>query len=98
MKKVFVIFVFVLMHAYCCVADRSSRIRHIVVLMMENRSFDHLLGFLKADKNPKIDGLTGNESMPRDPSDISKGSVPVSRGGYDVSPDDPKHDFNNIAS
>ena len=65
---------------------------------MENRSFDHLLGFLKADKNPKIDGLTGNESMPRDPSDISKGSVPVSRGGYDVSPDDPKHDFNNIAT
>jgi phospholipase C len=31
--------------------------------MMENRSFDHMLGALKA-KNPAIDGLTGAESNP----------------------------------
>ena len=36
-------------------------LKHIVVLMMENRSFDHMLGALKA-QNPQIDGLTGNES------------------------------------
>jgi phospholipase C len=36
-------------------------LKHIVVLMMENRSFDHMLGALKA-QNPLIDGLTGNES------------------------------------
>jgi phospholipase C len=36
-------------------------LKHIVVLMMENRSFDHMLGSLKA-QNPLIDGLTGNES------------------------------------
>ncbi|HXM23355.1 MAG TPA: alkaline phosphatase family protein [Terriglobales bacterium] len=36
-------------------------LKHIVVLMMENRSFDHMLGALKA-KDPRIDGLTGNES------------------------------------
>jgi len=36
-------------------------LKHIVVLMMENRSFDHILGGLKA-KDPRIDGLTGNES------------------------------------
>ncbi len=35
-------------------------LEHIVVLMMENRSFDHMLGSLKAD-DPRIDGLTGNE-------------------------------------
>jgi phospholipase C len=36
-------------------------LQRVVVLMMENRSFDHMLGGLKA-RNPKIDGLTGNES------------------------------------
>ena len=36
-------------------------LKHIVVLMMENRSFDHMLGALKAQNNA-IDGLTGTES------------------------------------
>lgn len=35
-------------------------LKHIVVLMMENRSFDHMLGGLRA-LDPRIDGLTGNE-------------------------------------
>jgi phospholipase C len=38
-----------------------DNLKHIVVLMMENRSFDHMLGALKAD-DPRINGLTGNES------------------------------------
>jgi phospholipase C len=38
-----------------------DNLKHIVVLMMENRSFDHMLGGLKA-QDPRIDGLTGNES------------------------------------
>jgi len=38
-------------------------LKHIVVLMMENRSFDHMLGGLKK-KDPRINGLTGNESNP----------------------------------
>src|ERR1700746_1676509 len=36
-------------------------IKHLVVLMLENRSFDHMFGFLKSDDYP-IDGLTGQES------------------------------------
>ncbi|HEV2388768.1 MAG TPA: alkaline phosphatase family protein [Candidatus Acidoferrales bacterium] len=40
-----------------------NALRHIVVLMMENRSFDHMLGSLKAE-NPAIDGLTGAEWNP----------------------------------
>jgi phospholipase C len=40
-----------------------DNLKHIVVLMMENRSFDHMLGGLKK-KFPKINGLTGNESNP----------------------------------
>jgi len=38
-----------------------QNLQHIVVLMMENRSFDHMLGSLRAD-DPRIEGLTGTES------------------------------------
>lgn len=36
-----------------------DKLQHIVVLMMENRSFDHMLGSLKA-VNPAIDGVDAN--------------------------------------
>ena len=57
-------------------------LKHVVVLMMENRSFDHMLGALKA-ANPTIDGLTGNETNPdttgaRSPSSRSPNSSPSS--------------------
>lgn len=67
----------------------NSKIKHVVVVMFENRSFDHMLGFLYNDsyKNKKADpskinisplghpyeGLTGNETNP----DGKNGSVKV---------------------
>ena len=50
--------------------NQLSNIQHIVVLMLENRSFDHMLGFLYADQGNKsstgqpFEGLTGTESNP----------------------------------
>jgi len=47
-----------------------SAIEHIVVLMLENRSFDHMLGYLysgSGNASPSgqpFEGLTGNESNP----------------------------------
>ncbi len=38
-----------------------QNLKHLVVLMMENRSFDHMLGSLKA-VDERINGLTGSES------------------------------------
>ena len=38
-------------------------LKHIVVLMMENRSFDHMLGALR-QKNPAIDGFPDNWTNP----------------------------------
>jgi len=38
-----------------------DNLKHIVVLMMENRSFDHMLGFAQTPQWP-IDGLKGTES------------------------------------
>lgn len=40
-----------------------SNINHIVVLMMENRSFDSILGGLYPDR-AEFDGLTGKETNP----------------------------------
>ncbi|HEY4358657.1 MAG TPA: alkaline phosphatase family protein [Acidobacteriaceae bacterium] len=40
-----------------------QNLQHVVVLMMENRSFDHMLGALRA-QHPAIDGLTGHETNP----------------------------------
>jgi phospholipase C len=56
-----------------------TQVAHIVVLMLENRSFDHMLGFLYADSGNKapsgsaFEGLTGTESNP----DSSGKAVPV---------------------
>jgi phospholipase C len=56
-----------------------TQINHIVVLMLENRSFDHMLGFLYADSGNKapsgsaFEGLTGSESNP----DSAGKAVPV---------------------
>lgn len=49
-----------------------DQLQHIVVLMMENRSFDHMLGFLKK-QDPRIEGLTGNETNP----DTTGALIPV---------------------
>ena len=64
-------------------------LKHIVVLMMENRSFDHMLGSLKA-VDSRIDGLAGTESNPD--TTPAQGPVPVKplaefQGQLDPDPD-----------
>ena len=44
---------------------RLRGVEHIVVLMMENRSFDHMLGYLQQAGLP-VNGLTGTETNPDD--------------------------------
>ena len=47
-----------------------SSVQHVVVLMLENRSFDHMLGYLYADEKnmtpsgQAFEGLTGTETNP----------------------------------
>ncbi len=53
-------------------ANQLGQIQHIVQLMLENRSLDHMLGFLYADsgnvspQGAPFDGLTGKETNPDD--------------------------------
>jgi phospholipase C len=76
-------------------SDRSARellagIETIVVLCMENRSFDHYLGSLRLlESRADIDGLTGGESNP----DPDGNPVAVHRLD-DFTPADPPHNWN----
>ena len=48
---------------YPTVPGNLGKIDHVVVLMMENRSFDHMLGYLRLHAGrDDVDGLTGTES------------------------------------
>ena len=75
-----------------------NQIEHIVVLMLENRSFDHMLGYLslptaqggKARKD--VDGLTGNEKN----MDSKGTSFPVARMASAIMNGDPCHEWDCV--
>jgi phospholipase C len=70
-----------------------DNLRHLVVLMMENRSFDHMLGSLRA-VDPRIDGLTGQESNP-DSTGAAFKVQPLAQYQGQLDPD-PNHDFDAV--
>lgn len=65
-----------------------SSIDTIVVLMMENRSFDHYLGSLALAEGRPFDGLTGHEWNP-DPNGNKVFVAPLAN----MTPADPPHDW-----
>lgn len=67
-----------------------DNLKHIVVLMMENRSFDHMLGCLHADDS-RINGLTGKESNP-DTTNEPAPVQPLAEFQSQLDPD-PDHHF-----
>ncbi|HUA58342.1 MAG TPA: alkaline phosphatase family protein [Verrucomicrobiae bacterium] len=70
-----------------------DQLKHIVVLMMENRSFDHMFGYLK-QQDQRIDGLTGNETNP----DTTGALAPVNnQAAYQAQlQPDPGHHFEDV--
>ena len=74
------------------VPESFAKIQHIVVLMLENRSFDHLFG-----KIPGLAGITGEEfnyDDPNAPQDAQKRVAwPADR--FDM-PFDPPHEFPDV--
>ena len=73
-----------------------DQVQHIVVLMLENRSFDHLCGFLKR-RRPALDGLTGAEAIPRDPQAGGGDRVQVSDDAPPVTDVDPGHALGDVS-
>src|SRR6202049_4420766 len=73
-------------------APGLDKLQHIVVLMMENRSFDHMLGSLKS-VNPQIDGIVAPD--PYSNPDTTGNSVrpqPLAEFQAQLQPD-PDHHF-----
>jgi phospholipase C len=67
-----------------------KNLQHIVVLMLENRSFDHMLGSLKA-VDSRIDGVTDQMSNP-DTTDAMVKAQPLADFQGQLNPD-PDHHF-----
>ncbi|TKY68765.1 Non-specific phospholipase C3 [Spatholobus suberectus] len=72
----------------------SYPIKTIVVLVQENRSFDHVLGWMKS-LNPEIDGVTGSEWNPVSTSDPNSNRVYFSDQSGFVEPD-PGHTVEDV--
>ncbi|KAI8057826.1 phosphoesterase family-domain-containing protein [Syncephalis plumigaleata] len=73
-----------------------ERIDHVVLMVLENRSFDHVLGKLNT-VNSEVDGLTGKERNYWNVADESKGyqSV-VTDSRYWRAPIDPEHELPGV--
>jgi phospholipase C len=68
-------------------------LKHIVVLMMENRSFDHMLGALMAN-DKRIDGLDGTQQNP-DTTNTMISVQPLAEFQGQLDPD-PDHHFPGV--
>jgi phospholipase C len=71
----------------------TTPIEHVIVLVLENRSFDHMLGFF-----PGVNGLKGDEGNHTDPGVPGSPFIRVSRdaqytGDLDV---DPSHELTSV--
>ncbi len=79
---------------------KPDRIKHVFVLMLENRSFDHLLGFFNLHGSDAITGQpTTIEGL--DPTrdwnlDPHGNKIPVSLPADWSMPHDPGHEFNDV--
>jgi phospholipase C len=70
-------------------------IKRFVVLMLENRSFDHLFGYLKAGDS-KVMGLTGSEFNQKDPNAPADPAIKVGRASSFVMTFDPGHEYYDV--
>src|SRR3954468_9042747 len=66
-----------------------DKLKHVVVLMMENRSFDHMLGALKAT-DARIDGLDGTQFNP-DSTGAVAAAQPLAQFQGQLDPDPDPH-------
>jgi phospholipase C len=79
---------------YQVVDGNLGKIDHIAVMMLENRSFDHMLGYLRLEKNrTDIDGLTGNETN----KDDNNHDIAVHHLTDTNFRNDPEHGFDEVA-
>ncbi|KAK8680268.1 hypothetical protein V6N13_109218 [Hibiscus sabdariffa] len=91
----FVFFLFLTVLSPMVAQQQQSPIKTVVVLVMENRSFDHMIGWMKKSVNPAINGVTGNECNPVSTKDPNSQSICFTDGSEFVDPD-PGHSFDAV--
>jgi phospholipase C len=75
------------------IAGPGDQIKHVIVLMLENRSFDHLLGYLKHE-NPSYPSLARlRVSCPKDPEEPDGERIPTTDDAARVLGTDPDHSY-----
>jgi phospholipase C len=76
-----------------------SDIETVVIVTMENRSFDHMLGYLSLDRVLSVEGLHGDRASQHSFSNVDDGkNYPLFRIGPGSEPcSDPQHDQRSIA-
>jgi hypothetical protein len=84
------LFLLVLLHDQI----HASPIKSVVVLVMENRSFDHMLGWMKKI-NPEINGVDGTQWNPLNITDPNSPKFFFNNQAQYVDPD-PGHSFQAI--
>ncbi|XP_050221278.1 non-specific phospholipase C6 [Mercurialis annua] len=97
-KKPSLSWIFLLFLACSCVstAQQQNPIKNIVVLVMENRSFDHMIGWMKNSVNPGINGVTGTECNPVSTKNPTHQSICFKDDAEFVDPD-PGHSFEAVS-
>uniref|UniRef100_A0A803P833 Non-specific phospholipase C6 n=1 Tax=Cannabis sativa TaxID=3483 RepID=A0A803P833_CANSA len=70
-------------------------IKTVVVLVMENRSFDHMLGWMKKAINPVINGVNGDECNPVSTKNPKPETICFTDDAEFVDPD-PGHSFEAV--
>ncbi|XP_022898331.1 non-specific phospholipase C2 [Olea europaea var. sylvestris] len=89
-----VLLLLLLLSHHPCYSTAASPIKTVVVLVMENRSFDHMLGWMKK-LNPEINGVDGSESNLLNTTDAKSPRVFFGNQSHFVDPD-PGHSFQAI--
>jgi phospholipase C len=75
----------------------TDPIKHVVVLMMENRSFDHMLGYLQQMKDSVYAGVDGIPAPgARSNSDAGGAAYPQVPGAARQIVNDPDHEFESV--
>ena len=91
-------FIFFLLLTLSWIPQRTFQqqpIKTVVVLVMENRSFDHMIGWMKKYIDPRINGVTGDECNPVSTKNPNPETICFSDDAEFVDPD-PGHSFEDV--
>lgn len=76
--------------------DPLSRIKHVIVLVQENRSYDHLFGFFKQTKAENLVKYPNGFFNNLEPTNSSSPKVYTGTGATFVSKGNPKHEHESV--